>query len=224
MSTISTTKIDRIRSLSIELDAIGKTALEKASEAGRLLSECKSDLKHGEWLPWLESNFTFTDRTARRWIKLAEDIHSGKIKSDTLSNLSEAYRITSESKAVSEYTFKIPLPHERLVMLSANGDCATIEPMDDTYVQVTFTVSEIDHANDDLRIAAIAGTKRGIHKNHAWFFLSEQSRADWKNAIKSFLPWSGPDMAFGTKNKNLHTDKQDWIFECFELSQGGALV
>jgi hypothetical protein len=213
-------KIERIRHLSIELDEIGKTALEKASEVGRLLMECKDSLKHGEWLPWLESNFTFTDRTARRWMKLAEAIQSGKIKSDTVSNLAEAYRITTEPKVVSDNTFKMPLPNERLIMLATNGDCAVIEPMDDTYVQVTYTEPCLEDGQD-CRIGSVCGTKRGIHKEHAWSFLCAGSHADWKNAIKSFVPWSGQDSQLGTKNKNLYTDEVDWIHECLELLQGG---
>jgi hypothetical protein len=212
MSTISTTKIDRIRSLSLELDAIGKTALEKASEVGRLLSECKSDLKHGEWLPWLESNFTFTDRTARRWIKLAQDIQSGKIKSDTLSNLSEAYRVTTEPKIVSDCPFQMPSPDQRLILFSVNGDCASIEPIDETYFQVTFT-----ERDQEAPMASIAGTKRGIHRNYAWQFLTENSRADWKSASLTYASWN----PVGPKNQNLGETGIDWVMDCLELLQGG---
>ena len=60
-----TTNIDRIRTLAGELAQLGKSALEKAIEAGSLLKECKAGLEHGQWLPWLKSNFSFTDRTAR---------------------------------------------------------------------------------------------------------------------------------------------------------------
>ncbi len=221
MNAITETKIERIRSLSIELDAIGKTALEKASEAGRLLSECKDGLKHGEWLPWLESNFTFTDRTARRWMKLDEDIRSGKIKSDSVSNLAEAYRITTETKVVSGCPFKMPSANERLLMRSVNGDCAVVEPMGEDYVQITFTEPGLDDDGLDLRIANIAGTKRGIHKDHAWKFLRHLSQSDWSSAVISYGPYKAPDIAFGTQNKKLSTDQFDWIADCLEIPQGG---
>jgi hypothetical protein len=93
---VTTTTVERIQILAAELETLGKTALVKAVEAGNLLRECKAGIAHGQWIPWLESNFTFADRTARRWMKLAEDMETGKLKSDTVSNLAEAYRITTE--------------------------------------------------------------------------------------------------------------------------------
>ena len=47
---------------------------------GEDLIEAKAMLPRGEWLPWLGSNFTFTERTARRYIALA--IHFRTHKSD----------------------------------------------------------------------------------------------------------------------------------------------
>ena len=96
---ITTTTVQRIQALAAELETLGKTALGKAVEAGNLLRECKASLAHGGWLPWLEANFTFADRTARRWMKLAEDVEAGRLKTDTVSNLAEAYRITTEPTA-----------------------------------------------------------------------------------------------------------------------------
>ena len=89
--------IARIRTLAAELDRLGKTALEKAVECGRLLSEAKEQLGHGAWLPWLESNFTFTPRTATNWMKVAEMHAAGKLKSETVSdlNLSEVYQLAT---------------------------------------------------------------------------------------------------------------------------------
>jgi hypothetical protein len=96
VNAIAETQVDRIRTLAAELDTLGKTALEKASEAGRLLIECKARLQHGEWLPWLESNFSFTDRTARNWMRISEAHDAGKL--ENVSDLSEAYRVITDSK------------------------------------------------------------------------------------------------------------------------------
>jgi ParB family chromosome partitioning protein len=94
--------IARIRTLASELKdigkklkAIGETALSKALECGRLLSEAKESLPHGQWLPWLADNFTFDERTAQRWMKLATDDAEGKLKYDSVSYLSEAYQLTT---------------------------------------------------------------------------------------------------------------------------------
>ena len=89
--------IVRIRALAAELDQLGKTALAKAIECGKLLSEAKEALPHGAWLEWLQSNFTFTPRTATNWMKVAEMHATGKLKSETVSDLSlsEVYQLAT---------------------------------------------------------------------------------------------------------------------------------
>ena len=97
MSALTITAVPRIKQLVSELDQLGKSAFDKASEAGRLLAECKNDMEHGQWLPWLESNFTFDERTARRWMRVAAAKAAGEIP-DTVSDLTTAYRLTTTAK------------------------------------------------------------------------------------------------------------------------------
>jgi len=224
-TTLSTTKVDRIRELAAELETLGKTALIKAIEAGTLLRECKQGLVHGQWLPWLEENFSFTDRTARRWMKVSEDAETGKLKSDTVSNLTEAYRITTESRPMAACPFKMPLPGQRLLLLmKASGSnktpiCAAIEPMDETYVQVTWTENAMSHEGEGETIGSIAGTRRGIHKDLAWKFLTHNShlREQWNDAVCAYVPWERPILN-STENPNLsESDEFGWLDECFQL-------
>lgn len=46
---------------------------QHAVGCGDLLIEAKSHLKHKEWMPWLEANFTDSDRTARVYMKIARE-------------------------------------------------------------------------------------------------------------------------------------------------------
>lgn len=46
-------------------------ALGHARAAGEKLIEAKGNLKHGEWLPWLEANFPATEQTARNYMRVA---------------------------------------------------------------------------------------------------------------------------------------------------------
>jgi Protein of unknown function (DUF3102) len=50
---------------------------------GNLLQEAKDQLEHGQWLPWLEENFSMDERTAQRAMSVAR--FSGKY--DNLSDL-----------------------------------------------------------------------------------------------------------------------------------------
>jgi hypothetical protein len=63
-------------------------ALEHARQAGLLLLEAKSRVKHGEWLAWLKANCTFTERTAQRYIKLAQNWDL-IVKNDAVSHLTQ---------------------------------------------------------------------------------------------------------------------------------------
>jgi hypothetical protein len=58
----------------IELEAAGKSlmkAVEHAIAAGELLIEAKKQVRHGEWLPWLDENVEISERTAQAYMKLA---------------------------------------------------------------------------------------------------------------------------------------------------------
>jgi hypothetical protein len=48
-----------------------KRGLSHALTAGELLIEAKSQLKHGQWLPWLTEHCAMSDRTARLYMRVA---------------------------------------------------------------------------------------------------------------------------------------------------------
>lgn len=102
-SEITTERITRIQTLAAELDQLGRTAIEKAIEAGNLLRECKESLAHGDWLPWLKSNFAFSERTAQNWISIARAEARGDLKSATVADLgiNEAIKLARPEKETS---------------------------------------------------------------------------------------------------------------------------
>jgi N6-adenosine-specific RNA methylase IME4 len=60
-----TERAERIRGL-------GKRVVADVIEIGRLLTEAKQRVGHGHWLPWLQTEFGWTDETARRFMRLHE--------------------------------------------------------------------------------------------------------------------------------------------------------
>lgn len=50
-----------------------KRGAEHAIAAGKLLLEAKLLLKHGQWLPWLKDNCAISERTARLYMRLAQN-------------------------------------------------------------------------------------------------------------------------------------------------------
>jgi DUF3102 family protein len=63
---------------------LGKRVIGDIIEIGRLLTEAKQIAGHGNWLPWLEREFGWTDRTAENFI----NVHKLAAKSENFSDLS----------------------------------------------------------------------------------------------------------------------------------------
>lgn len=49
-----------------------QSAVQHAINCGTALVDAKAKCNHGEWLPWLEANVTFSHKTATSYMKLAE--------------------------------------------------------------------------------------------------------------------------------------------------------
>lgn len=103
-------KRDQIITLHNELAGLARTSLERAQRIGRLLMEVRESLGHGEWLPWIEANLPFTDRTARNYIRL--HVKRDLLKLENVSDLAGAYRLLTAETAEPAYE---PLETEALV-------------------------------------------------------------------------------------------------------------
>jgi hypothetical protein len=51
----------------------GKNVVPRAVQAGEWLKEAKDKLDHGQWQDWLEKNCDLKERTAQRYMKLADN-------------------------------------------------------------------------------------------------------------------------------------------------------
>jgi len=72
-----------------------RQSLEKAIKLGGLLTEQKASLKHGEFTGWIKDNLTFTERTARNYMRLYRE--KDRLKTETVSDLKSAYALISHS-------------------------------------------------------------------------------------------------------------------------------
>jgi Protein of unknown function (DUF3102)/DNA N-6-adenine-methyltransferase (Dam) len=94
--------IERVQGGNLELDRLSESirneitqgeahiyeSLEHFMNAGELLIEAKAKLQHGEWLPWLDSECQCSERSAQRYMKLAQNRALIEAKNDTVSDLS----------------------------------------------------------------------------------------------------------------------------------------
>ena len=69
-------------------------SVDTAIDIGELLAAKKSELRHGEFTPWIKKNLPFTDRTARRYITLFRN----KERLEHTGTIAKGYRILRSLK------------------------------------------------------------------------------------------------------------------------------
>lgn len=81
-------------------EAKAQEAIGHALEAGRLLVEAKTQVEHGGWADWLTANFNGSKRTARAYMRLANNWQTIEAKWQTSADLSidGALRLLTEPK------------------------------------------------------------------------------------------------------------------------------
>ena len=89
--------IAEINKLHQELEELATGALDRAIRIGELLSRAKSQVPHGQWLPWLTNNVAFSERTARNYMRVFEN--RATLKSANVADLGEAYQLLLRQSA-----------------------------------------------------------------------------------------------------------------------------
>jgi hypothetical protein len=107
---------------------IRKQTVDGIIEIGRRLVEAKKIVGHGAWLPWLEREFGWSDRTARNFINVHEMVRERKL--ETVSNL------------------KIPLKSLYLLAAPGTSDEVCQQMLDRAANGETVSAAEIKAAKD----------------------------------------------------------------------------
>lgn len=96
--------VDIINRLHNEIHQATKFTAEKAIQLGEKLIELKEHIGHGGWLKYIKENLEFSDKSAQRYIRLAENKEELMAKFATVSNfsLSDAYRIVADRHGASK--------------------------------------------------------------------------------------------------------------------------
>jgi hypothetical protein len=122
------TTAEEINRLHRDLEALAIQSLDHAIRIGELLSKVKTQLPHGRWIPWLNSNVKFSERTARNYMRVFEN--RAMLKSASVADLGEAYQmLIGQSQRILE-TNSAPMTkaeaewlHKRIIrMIDTIGD------------------------------------------------------------------------------------------------------
>ena len=79
-----------------EIRRLGKRAAEDIIEIGRRPIEAKAIAGHGNWLPWLEREFGWKERTAQNFVRVAELAKSANV-ADLNVDVSALYLLAAPS-------------------------------------------------------------------------------------------------------------------------------
>jgi hypothetical protein len=89
---------DRIHDINHEHElceaSYGET-MRHAIRCGELLSIAKTEIGHGQWLPWLEQNFEASERTAQTYMRLHRDFSDPQ----RVAGLQDTERVPSSIRA-----------------------------------------------------------------------------------------------------------------------------
>lgn len=92
--TIFTDLADQVNRLHTENEHLLRRGLQNAIDAGRILSDVKAKLPHGQFGNWCAENLAFSNRTARRYMK----VYQNRDQLAGAADLTDAYRLLSEPK------------------------------------------------------------------------------------------------------------------------------
>jgi hypothetical protein len=98
-----------------EIRRLGKQTVEAICEIGRLLTEVKQRLPHGQWLPWLKAEFAWSERTAQRFMN-----SHALIKSANLADLPRLLELPPSAVADLELC---PESSANSIMVAVVGPC-----------------------------------------------------------------------------------------------------
>lgn len=179
---------------------------------GQWLTEAKSRLKHGQWLPWLETEFGWTDRTARKLMLVHESFKSEQY-SDLEIDVSALYLISApktpepvrkeviaraqagepmtHAKAVEvheAYKAKAELPTPAVARQIAIATGKAVPSSDNKYVQPMSKRDEALLADEQAKIRGLYVAIESIAK--AGISPAAMATLGRKHSCRSLASWS----------------------------------
>ena len=170
-------------------------------EIGRRLIEAKSQLQHGEWLPWLAEKVDFSEMTAQRFMKLARECENtpalldlGATKALSLLALpesereefvSEKHEVRGEEKTVQEMSTR-ELDEAIRARKQAEEELATAKQEKlDAEVRAENFAKEAEKARADADIAHASGKKMAEDMKILKANLKDQKAQNEKNSAEA---------------------------------------
>jgi hypothetical protein len=142
--------VEEIKVLHAELVGEAETAIAKAIRIGELLSARQKGLAHGEWLPWVKANLPFTERTARRYLRL----YANRAKLPTVGDLAIKEALEMSERILSVEA-KSKRNRARLAYIAAKAAQPVIEALNEGKVSIS-VAEQVAHLAPESQAQALA--------------------------------------------------------------------
>jgi hypothetical protein len=113
ITTIQQNTVEEINRLHGELQSLATDVRDRAIRIGELLCDMKRSLEHGKWLSWLHCNVSFSERTARNYMRVFQE--GARLKSANVADLTAAYLELDKPSAESEQQSATNSDHSRFL-------------------------------------------------------------------------------------------------------------
>lgn len=141
---------EEINRLHEEISGATEPVLVKAIRIGELLTLRRKELAHGEWLPWIKANLSFSQPTASRYIRL----YDNRAKLITMNNLalSEALEMTEKKFSVEAKSHR---NRARLSYIATHAAQPVIDALEAGKVSIS-TAEMVAHYPPEIQPRALA--------------------------------------------------------------------
>ena len=96
MDQITRNDVDKLNHNHHLIEQLGTEIISLIIESGELLTGIKKSVGHGKWMGWVKANLKFTDRTASRYMLVAE--YKKDVNRTCVSNLTSALSLVENIK------------------------------------------------------------------------------------------------------------------------------
>lgn len=139
---------EQIKKCLANINDMARTCLTSAFHAGGLLNKAKANMDHGEWSQWLKDNCQLTERTAQRYMRLADNRQmleaEMKSKSATVADftLRQAERLITARPGSKPGSKSAP---EDAKAIGGNDPAVAVAALEDKYLDALQTLKRNDH-------------------------------------------------------------------------------
>ncbi len=244
-SADNTASLSDLSELASDIRALIGEVRRSIVEVGLKLIAAKAQMAHGEWLPWLDHEFGWNERTARRYMQVSEAF---AIKSDTVSDFagltidaSALYALASpkvpedvRDKAIDTAKAGTRVTKSVALRLIEAAQPVTVEATDTGVIEATEDAdADVIDVTDDTDIDAVDTIENDDDDDDIGVFPElppKPNDARWQETLREWIDRrrDGSILLWDVINRfaetiPLHDATRRWLFDYEEFGTNHAM-